>query len=334
MQEIRIMGITTKDLANICNVSRTTVHRALHGTGRINPETKKKILEVAEQYGYRPDMLARGLVKGKTFQIGVVIMDVNNRYFSQMLSEIETAARQEGYFVNVTMHEQNPELEKEQLLRLVDYHVDGIILSSINGGTEYKKFLQELETPVVTIDNRVDAGIPFVASDGYRAIQEAMADIMSRGYERIAFVCPPLADARKTNIYTHQERLAAYQDAMARKGKAPIVFSDWDYLEKTEKYLRSSGKKTAFLCTGDMIALDMIEYLKLRELEAGKDYGIMGFDNIDFLKYVSPRLTTIDNSVKQVANAAVELLFQLINKEENVNTERILGFRIVEGETL
>ena len=83
-----------------------------------------------------------------------------------------------------------------------------------------------------------------------------------------------------------------------------------------------------------MIALDMIEYLKLRELEAGKDYGIMGFDNIDFLKYVSPRLTTIDNSVKQVANAAVELLFQLINKEENVNTERILGFRIVEGETL
>lgn len=328
------MGITTKDLASICGVSRTTVHRALHGTGRINPETKQKILEAAETYGYRPDMLARGLVKGRTFQIGVVIMNVDNRYFSQMLNEIEAAAREKGYFVNVTMHEQDAVLEKEQLQRLVDYRVDGIILSSINEGEGYRKFLESLDTPVVTIDNRIAPGIPFVASDGYQAVQEAMKEILAHGYEQVVFVCPPLSDEGKENIYVHQERLAAYRDAMAYRGREPVIFGDWEYLRNAENYLKQVKKRTAFLCTGDMIALDLIEFLKQKELMPALDYGIMGFDNIDFLKYVSPRLTTIDNSVEQVAKAAVEMLFKLMNGETEVITERILKCHMIEGETI
>mgnify|MGYP003529424079 CR=1 FL=1 len=97
------MGITTKDLAKICGVSRTTVHRALSDTGRINPQTKDLILQTAKEYDYRPDLLARGLVKGQTYNIGVVVLDVNNRYFAQMLSAIEAEARKQGYFVNITL---------------------------------------------------------------------------------------------------------------------------------------------------------------------------------------------------------------------------------------
>ena len=82
------MGITTKDLAQLCGVSRTTVHRALYGGGRIHPDTKEMILRVAREHDYRPDLLARGLVKGRTYYIGVVVMDVKNRYFSAMLSAI------------------------------------------------------------------------------------------------------------------------------------------------------------------------------------------------------------------------------------------------------
>ena len=112
------MGITTKDLAALCGVSRMTVHRALTDTGRINPQTKELILKTAKEHGYRPDLLARGLVKGQTFYIGVVVLDVNNRYFSQMLSAITAQARELGYFVNITLHEKNKEMEREQLERL------------------------------------------------------------------------------------------------------------------------------------------------------------------------------------------------------------------------
>ena len=98
------MAITTKDLAQLCGVSRTTIHRALNGTGRIKPETKEMILQVAKEHGYRPDLLATGLAKGQTYNIGVVVLDVKNRYFAQMLSTISTEAYARGYGVNITLH--------------------------------------------------------------------------------------------------------------------------------------------------------------------------------------------------------------------------------------
>ena len=118
------MGITTKDLAQICGVSRTTVHRALHdGAGRINPDTREMILRVAKENDYRPDLLARSLVKGQTFNIGVVVLDVKSRYFAELLSVIGAEAGRQGYFVNVTLHDNDKETEKSQLKRLADYHV-------------------------------------------------------------------------------------------------------------------------------------------------------------------------------------------------------------------
>mgnify|MGYP001637887677 CR=1 FL=1 len=132
------MAITTKDLAQLCGVSRTTIHRALNGTGRIKPETKEMILQVAKEHGYRPDLLATGLAKGQTYNIGVVVLDVKNRYFAQMLSMISTEAYARGYGVNITLHGGDAGTEREQLTRLADYRVDGIILSSVNEGEAYR----------------------------------------------------------------------------------------------------------------------------------------------------------------------------------------------------
>lgn len=176
------MAVTAKELAQMCGVSRMTVHRALTDTGRINPQTKELILTKAKECGYRPDLLARGLVKGQTFYIGVVVLDVNNRYFSQLLSAIGTEARERGYFVNITLHEQNKEMEREQLERLVDYHVDGIILSSVNQGSEYRDFLNRLDTPIVTIGNKIAEDLPFVSIEEKKAAREATEEILRKGY--------------------------------------------------------------------------------------------------------------------------------------------------------
>ena len=88
------MGVTTNDIARICQVSRTTVLRALNNKGRISKTTREKILQTAKDLGYRPDLLARGLVKGRTMNIGVVVFDVKNQYFAQMLSAIEGKAQE------------------------------------------------------------------------------------------------------------------------------------------------------------------------------------------------------------------------------------------------
>ena len=327
------MGITTKDLAKICGVSRTTVHRALSDTGRINPQTKDFILQTAKQYDYRPDLLARGLVKGQTYNIGVVVLDVNNRYFAQMLSAIEVEARKQGYFVNITLHEKNPAIEKEQIARLVDYHVEGIILSSVNQGKEYKKFLESLNTPIVTIDNKIEENIPFVGINEREAAREAAVQIIERGYQKVVFVCPPLLDRGKENVYVHEEREKGFKEAMMCTTEVEAVVIDQeDYLNYCAKQLED-GAKTAFFCSGDIFALELMKHLKSLGKKAPKDYGIMGFDNIDVLDYVTPRLATIDNSVEKIAILAVNMLFDLINGKAT-RTEILLDYLLVKGETI
>ena len=334
------MAVTAKELAQMCGVSRMTVHRALTDTGRINPQTKELILTKAKECGYRPDLLARGLVKGQTFYIGVVVLDVNNRYFSQLLSAIGTEARERGYFVNITLHEQNKEMEREQLERLVDYHVDGIILSSVNQGSEYRDFLNRLDTPIVTIGNKIAEDLPFVSIEEKKAAREATEEILRKGYEKIVFVCPPL-ERSEENTYVHRQRLDGFEEAVyswngGRKPEAESVVIDRNeaYAARAYEELRNTNKRTAFFCSGDNFALDIMKYMSGEGIKAGKDYGIMGFDGIDMLDYVSPRLNTIYNPVEQVAKEAVKLLFKLMNGEADGTESIILDCKMIAGETL
>lgn len=326
MEGERIMGITTKDLAQLCGVSRTTVHRALYGGGRIHPDTKEMILRVAKEHDYRPDLLARGLVKGQTYYIGVVVMDVRNRYFAGMLSAIEREAAQHGYNINITLHDNNRKFEQDQLMRLSSYRMDGIILSSVNEGSAYAKFLESLETPIVTVDNMIADGIPFVSIDQRAAMRDAVEHILAmRKYERIVFVCPAMAIAEEQNIYVHRERKKGFEEAMA---SAPEVQAEyvlnWDYLKRAGE-LASDGIRTAFACTADDFALDIMKYLKEQGLRTPQNYGIVGFDNVDTLKYITPQLVTVSNKVDAVAKAAVQMLFTLIDAGQENEKEQAAG---------
>lgn len=328
------MGITTKDLAALCGVSRMTVHRALTDTGRINPQTKELILKTAKEYGYRPDLLARGLVKGQTFYIGVVVLDVNNRYFSQMLSAITAQARELGYFVNITLHDKNKDMEREQLERLSDYHVDGIILSSVNHGEQYKKFLEELDTPIVSIGNRIAPGIPFVGIREREAAQAATQRILQSGYEKVVFVCPPLEDREQENIYVHEERYKGFLEMVHRQNTEYDVIGQTEgYLEQAYDIWKNAGKKIAFFCTADMYALQLLKFMEQKGLSVPEHYGLVGFDNTDILTYVTPRITTIYNSVEEVAKEAVDLLYDLMQGKET-EKDRVLGYRVEEGKSL
>ena len=334
------MSITTKDIAQICGVSRTTVHRALNGTGRINPETKEMILRVAKEEGYRPDLLARGLVKGRTYSIGIVVLDVRNRYFSQMVSAIVEEAENRSYSANIMLHKQEQGREREQLARLADLRVDGIVLSSVNEGNEYKKYLESLEIPIVTIDNRIADGIPFVGVDQAAAMRESTERAIVAGYSRIVFVCPPLCE-KKGNMYVHLKRKKGYEEIMKLHPECHTeCLLDWNYVEKAGELL-DGKERTVFLCTADQFALEIMKAQKKLGRRAGVDYGIAGFDNIDTLEYVTPRLTTISNAVDEVALQAVNLLFGLIeakdsgkNLPDEVRTNILLPHRFEPGETV
>ena len=327
------MGVTTKDIARICNVSRTTVSRAFNNTGRINEDTKQYILKTAKELGYRPDILATSLKNGRTRSIGVVVFDVKNQYFAQMLNAIEVKARRHDYFVNITLHQKNKDLEHELLQKLVDYRVEGIILSAVSKGREFEEYLKSLNKPVVLLGNRVSSDFPFVGIDEKKASIEAVRMISSRGYDWIVFVCPPLSDADKENVYTHEKRREGFLSAVNETGIQNEIIGTWDYVQKVADILTDQSNKTAFFCSGDVYALDIMKELRSKELRAGLDYGIMGFDNIQFLGYMRPHLSTIDNSVELVAEKAVDVLFDLMKGKE-VKNKIYVEYKIINGDTI
>jgi LacI family transcriptional regulator len=328
------MGITTNDLAKLCGVSRTTVVRALNNTGRINDVTKQLILDTAKEHGYKPDLLARSLAKGKTYTIGMVVLDSKNRYFAQMISAVSAEAEKLGYGVNINLHNNNPKKEVEKLKRMAAYKLDGIILSSINQGDEYRRFLEELGVPIVSVDNQIAPGIPFVDISQRKAMKAATEKVLAAGYQHLVFVCPPIHGNPDENIYVHQKRLDGFRQAVEAAGTVDATYLlDWDYMKQLDAVAFS--KKTAFVCTSDEIALDIMMHLREKGLEAGRDYGLHGFDAIDTLKYISPRLNTVNNNVEMVAKEAIQLLFQYIDEKEADRDKRIIvPFELVDGETI
>ena len=329
------MSITTNDLAKLCGVSRTTVIRALNNTGRINEATKEMILKTAKEHGYKPDLLARSLAKGRTYTIGMVVLDSKSRYFAQMISAVSSEAEKLGYGVNINLHNNDPLKEIEKIKRLSAYKTDGIILSSINKGDEYKEFLDGLDIPIVSVDNKIAEGIPFVDISQRSAMKAATNKVLSEGYRNIIFVCPPINGNTNENIYVHEKRLEGFNQAieLAKDKCTAGYLLDWDYLEHLKDY--PIDRETAFICTADEMALEIMMKLKEKGLTAGKDYGLHGFDAIDTLKYISPRLNSVNNNVELVAKEAMQLLFNLIEDKEKDKSKRIIvPFELVHGETI
>ena len=328
------MGVTVVDIAKACNVSRGTVDRALNNKGGINEATKAKILSTAKDMGYRPDLLARSLVKGKTMSIGVVVFDIRNRIFAQLLNSIEATARKNGYFLNIMLQEEDPELEVQVINNLVDRRVDGIIVCPVNKGKDFCQYISKLGTPVVVIGNRLSLEIPYIGIDEFRAAKDATELIIEKGYKTIFFVCPALEYKEKDNIYSHEERLKGFMSVVTNNNEiAYQIIDNNDYLKTIESRIKESSDKIAAFCSGDIYALELIKYLRRRGVSVPSNIGIMGFDGIDTLEYVVPALSTVYYPVEEIGVKAVDTLLKIIGEEE-IQNNILVDYKIISGDSL
>lgn len=329
------MGITVNQIAELCGVSRTTVLRALNDQNRVSAETKKRILAVAKAHGYRPNLLARSLNKGRTMSLGVITYDVENYVFAQSLGAINNEAKKQGYFLNISLQGQDNESELQQLQELADRRIEGILISPVNQGPAFIQFLKELGVPIVCIGNYVSDDFSTVLIDEYRAARDAVQYIASKGYQRIIFVCPPLSAAQNQNVYSHVQRSLGVKDEIACAEQLSYTTIESEtYVKDVICQVNSTQERTAILCSGDIYALQIMSALKEQEYSIPGSVGIMGFDNISVLQYVTPRLTTVSTSVTEVAIAAVRELISQVENSESVPKKIILNHCIIRGNTM
>lgn len=328
------MRANVDDIARLCGVSRGTVDRALHNRSGISEKTRKHILETAKSLNYRPNALARGLVSGKSQNIGFVALSLNNHLIAELATHIETEARLQGFFTFIINTELEPAEESECIEHLCERYVDGIILQSVKSGAAYTQWLESLSVPVVAIGNRISTNIPFVGINDRLAAREAVEHMQSLGYEDIAIICPPLRYLGIANIDAAEQRYLGYLEAMNRNRTGDTLVVREKDLSKIMDFLRNGrNTKKGIFCTSDVFALEMIEFLQIAGFSVPEDVGVMGFDKIEILKYIRPRLTTVDQGAAEIGRKAVKVLLDRINNITTQNTIQC-SHTIIKGETI
>jgi LacI family transcriptional regulator len=322
--------ITSKEIAEICKISRGTVDRALNNRPGINAKTKEYILKVAEEMGYKPNLVAQSLVKGRTMTIGVVVLDLNNRFFSQLLISIERKAKESNYFVYFTVANSDSEEEINCINHLVSRQVDGIILYSVNQGKDFLNFLDKINTPLISVCNYISDDVPFIGIDDQQAIKEACKTILDKGYTSIVYVGLAL---KQHHITALEDRLMGFRKAMQEMKFHGEIMVSTDITKETDLSGLLTNKKTAFLCCNDEVALKLLNVLNHKGIQVPQEVGIMGFDEIDVLDFVRPQLATVNYPIEEVGRQAVDTLIKIISKED-VPQKLILDHKVVNGESL
>jgi LacI family transcriptional regulator len=333
------MRATIKDIAEECKVSVGTVDRALNDRPGISKKTKEKILEAAERLQYRPNYIGQSLARGKTMTIGVVCFDLYNNFFPELIDTIESRAKEQGYFIYLILTHRDFKLEQEGLRYLYERQVDGIILFPIGVNQEYIEFLKSLKIPIVTLYNKLNDSFPFVGVDDKSAMRDAVEFLAKKGYTSITYLTPDMEVQERMglNTYTLRQRAAGYLNGIEKCRIKDYEILDRGNMEEKLDYFVAKhagfSEKTAILCLCDSYAIRAMNYLEEKGIRVPEQVGIMGYDNIDQLKYIQPKIATIEYSVLRMGQAAIDILLECIPQADSVK-ECMLNYKIIDGNSL
>ena len=328
---------TIKDIAKLCGVSEGTVDRAINDRAGINPETKKRIMEVVEQVNYKPDRIAQSLAKGKTRTLGLIFFDLNNDFIAALVDTIETIAKEKGYFISLVLTHGIKEEEIKGINYLLERKVDGIIVFPVGKQADYQEL--KINIPVISIYNKISDEIPYVGVDAQSAMRDAIGYIADCQYERVMLVNSSITKKVKSglNVYTLQERQKGYIEGIEKnninEGEGPLIVEGLDFNRMDTLYRQGQGKRTAFLCICDVFALEVLTHFREQSLKVPEDVGIMGFDNMSIRKYVSPQLTTVGYHMSEMAQKIFVYLMEMIHGSD-IPKDTSFPCQIIEGNSL
>jgi LacI family transcriptional regulator len=320
------MNVTIYDVAREANVSMATVSRVVNGNPNVKPATRKKVVEVIDRLGYRPNAVARGLASKKTTTVGVIIPDISNIFFAELARGIEDIATMYKYNIILSNSDQNSEKELHLLNTMLGKQVDGIVFM---GGQISEEHVQEFErspVPIVLAGAIEESNkVPSVNIDYKEAAFDAVKELADKGHKKIAFVSGPFHDT--INI---KYKLEGYKEALEESGitinEDYIIEGDYTYDSGLEAWARLEeldSKPTAIFVGSDEMALGVVHGAQDSNWTIPDDVEIISFDNTRLALMVRPQLTTIVQPLYDIGAVAMRLLTKLMNKE-NVDEQTVV----------
>jgi LacI family transcriptional regulator len=325
---------TIKDIAKRSNVAISTVSYVLNKSKNVKPETRKKVLQAIEELNYRPNMTARSLKTKQSLTVGIILPDISNLFFIEVIRGIEDTLSENDYSVILCNSDENKQKEIKYISTLIEKDIDGIIfLGTGTNLTDLKK-----NVPLVVVDRKLGDQYSTVTTDNEKGGYMATMHLLERNHSEVILLTGPLT------ISTYFDRKSGYMKALKEKDVQfnELLVHECEVSLKggmlaVEQVLNSEIEIKSIFAANDLIALGAMRALIKRGFAVPGDVSIIGYDDIPMVSLVTPALTTIEQPKYEMGVKAGELLLQKIRNvkknEGKTNMQVTLQPKLIIRET-
>ncbi|MDB4868100.1 MAG: LacI family transcriptional regulator [Cohnella sp.] len=318
--------LTIKDVAKKSGFSVATVSAVVNGLPVVSPKAKEQIQSAIKELGYRPNRVARSLKNSKTSSLAMIVRDVTNPFYPEVIMGFEDVAWSNNYEVFLCNTENNPEREKKYIDNLIGRRVDGVVIATsfIQRENHYDRLLEN-GIPYVFLNRRPEQLLDheyFVGSDNAAASEKAVLHLTELGYKDILYMSGPL------NLYTFKKRYEGFLRTMDKMGlpvgEDRILFSS-DFMEKSgsehaKRILGYEKMPEAIFCSNDLLAFGVHQTFKEAGMRIPEDVALIGLDNNRYSHLID--LSTVEPQNNQMGRKAGEVLLGLLKIKDVIAHEQ------------
>jgi LacI family transcriptional regulator len=306
-----------REIARRAKVSTATVSRTMNRHPGVQPQLAKRVLKVVEEMGYFPSTQARALVSGRSRIFGLIVSEITNPFFPEIVHVFEETAIQHNYEILVTSTVHDTERMKTAVRRMLEHRVEGVAVMTFGMEESLLDDLKLRNVPLVLVD--VGPARPRVSNiriDYLHGIRQAVQHLAALRHEKIAFITGPLT------LQSARARKEAFVQSMNEIGMEPepqLVVEGDHTLEGGQqaftKLWALKARPTAILCSNDMTAIGVMREGYGKKIPIPGELSVIGFDNIHLAQYILPPLTTVEMSQAQLGRLAFQALLSDVRRE-------------------
>jgi len=317
----KVMKLTTiRDVAKDANVSVATVSRVMNDNGYVNPDTREKVKETIARLNYQPNSVARSLYKKESKTIGIMVPDIMNPYFPELVRGVEDYLIEKGFTTILCNTDEDPDKERLYLDVMKQRYVDGAIVVS---NTLKRDLIDQYDMPVVALDRSIHENVPTFMVNNTVGAEQATQHLIDIGCKRIAHVRGPEhvenATARYEGYYNIMQQTGWFNERYVVQGN----FDQKQSAKAVKQLLQEQPEVDGIFAGNDIMALGALKGAESLGIKVPQELAIIGFDGIDLSSMTIPELSTMSQPIYEMSTQAADALMSLISGEATDETEHI-----------
>jgi LacI family transcriptional regulator len=311
-----------REIARRAKVSTATVSRAINRVPTVDPQLAKRVWKVVDELGYYPNTQARALVLGRSRIFGLIVSEITNPFFPEIVQTFENLAVENNYEILLTSTVHDPKRMESSVRRMIERRVDGVAILTFGMEESLIEHLRYRKVPLVFVDVGPDvAGIANIRINYLNGIRQAVQHLAALRHTRIAFISGP------QDLKSAAARRDAFKSSMAEIGLSPDLIVVGNHkLEGGMNALRElhalNQPPTAVLCSNDMTAIGVMREAYERNIKIPDELSVIGFDDIHLTEFTIPPLTTVQMSQHELAKIAFKALLNVVDEPRTQERQR------------